>query len=173
MDKPDIPGYILVVVDMQPLFRASKCPALLSAVESEVAQAVAQGLPVLVLECYPQVNGATHQSLLAPLAGYDTLKHIVLQKQSSSGGRQVFEACRLFGWDSQFQTVRFCGVNTTDCVFETASDLSLYLREMHLTFVSGACADEFYPQDHSPAQGITAWQLFAQKAERRFAYELI
>lgn len=166
-------NYILVVVDMQPLFRASLRPHLLSAVEGEVAQAVALGLPVVVLECYPQVNGATHQEILAPLAGYDTLKHIVLQKQSSSGGRQVFEACRLFGWDSQFETVRFCGVNTTDCVFETASDLSLYLREMHLTFVKGACADEFYPNDQAPSQDQTAWQRFAQKAAHRFAYELI
>lgn len=155
--------YTLVVVDMQPLFRASLRADVQQAVTREVAAAVELGFPVIVLECYPQVNGRTTAPLLAALADYDSLKQIVLEKKSSSGGRQVFEACRLFDWPEDF---RVCGVNTTDCVFETISDLAIYLRQATFTLVQAACADEFHTSEES------VWQRFAEKSRQRFQYTL-
>lgn len=157
--------YVLVVVDMQPLFRASLRPGLAALVARQVAQAVSDGMPVIILECYPQMNGATEQSILAPLAGYDSLKHIVLAKCSSGGGKEVYEACQLLGFNTE--AFRFCGVNTTDCVFHTAEEVSRRYPDAAICLVEAACGDEFHPTTQS------AWQRFVEKTQHRLRYQLI
>ena len=157
--------YVLVVVDMQPLFRASLKPGLAALVAGQVQQAVKDGMPVIILECYPQVNGATENSILAKLAGYDSLKHIVLSKRSSGGGKEVYDACQLL--DFPTAAFRFCGVNTTDCVFHTAQEVSWRYPDAAICLVEAACGDEFHLTSES------AWQSFADKAQHRLRYCLI
>lgn len=156
-------AYVLVVVDMQPLFRASLKPGLIEAVAHQVQIAVASGMPVIILECWPEVNGPTHSAIQAELAGYDSLKHIVLSKRASGGGREVSEACELLGYATT--TFRFCGVNTTDCVFHTADETARRYPQAAFHLVEEACADEFHQEE--------AWAYFGAKARHRLQYHLL
>lgn len=128
---------VLVVVDMQPGFRASCNEATLSAVEREIRSAVEAGDAIVILEYkkYP----ATHARLLELVDGvYE--RHAVVTKKDDDGSEELVDACLEHGFPGG--KFRFCGVNTHACVMRTVLGLSNKLDDSRIDVVKAACNDE-------------------------------
>lgn len=128
---------VLVVVDMQPGFRASCREATIKAVEREIRLAVQAREPIVILEYkkYP----ATHERLLSILQDkYDGFA--VVTKKDDDGSEELIDACLEHGFPGG--AFRFCGVNTHACVMRTVLGLSEKLDESRIEVVMDACNDE-------------------------------
>jgi len=146
--------YILVVIDMQPGFRASLNEATIDCVAGEIRAARAANLPIVILEYakYP----ATHERLLQLVEGYENVA--IETKREDDGSEELLEAC--IG-NEYFQNVyRVCGVNTLQCVQSTVLGVADRLEDSRIEVVKSACNDE---------EGPNVWHKFAQRPNVCFA----
>ena len=143
---------ILLVVDMQPKFKASGRGWLLRAVAREVRAAKSAGWGVMFLE-YTRCRGAggvklrdaTHRRLTDLVADYG--EAVVVHKERDDGSAAVLHAAE--GWyepDDDDSTarhidggIRVVGVNTEACVADTVNGLSAAMPGLEITVVGGAC----------------------------------
>lgn len=137
-------AYVLIVVDMQVGFSASHGQVVRANVRREMLAAMAAGLPIILLECVTSHNGKTHEEFTDLLKGYDTLKHILLEKDGtglgagSGGGKEVHDACQLLDFPTNH--FRLVGVNSDICVMFTAIELDRLFRGARIAVIKDACA---------------------------------
>lgn len=143
--RPLIAGKpVLVVVDMQPRYRASCDPRTLQNVAAQIRGAIARNEPIVVLEL--AVPGTapdfsrTHRELLDILEAVENPAFWVLKiKTTVSGGNEVLTACRTYGFDQRH--FRICGVNTSACVYETAKAIALSRPGSKVEVIASAVND--------------------------------
>jgi nicotinamidase-related amidase len=141
----------LVVIDMQPGFRAANDKATIAAVKREILAAVDDNCPIVIVEFYgPAPNdkfGDTHDELMQALADYSRAARVI--KASTGGGEAVRNTCH----QNQFGTslFRVCGVNTAACVAHTGDELREIFYECHVEVAADACNDY---------DGYTAQEVF-------------
>lgn len=136
---------VLVVVDMQPRFRASCDPRTLQNVASQIRGAIARQEPIVVLEvAVPDTSpifSRTHKELLDILDDVDNPAFWALKiKTTVSGGNEVLKACHAYGFDQRH--FRLCGVNTSACVYETAKALALSRPGSKVEVIASAVNDK-------------------------------
>lgn len=137
---------VLVIVDMQPRFQASHDPAVLAGVAEAIRGAKARQEPIVVLEfaikgMIPPVYSPTHKSLTDILEDpADPAFWSLKFKFTVGGAREVLIACKDFGFaDTHF---RVCGVNTSQCVYETALGLANKRPGCRVEVLSAAVNDK-------------------------------
>jgi len=141
---------ILLVVDMQPKFKASGRGWLLRAVAREVRAAKSAGWGIMFLE-YTRCRGvggvplgqATHRRLTDLAADYDDA--VVVHKDRDDGSAAVLHAAERWygtgpGNDRHIDGgIRVVGVNTEACVADTVNGLSSAMPCLEITVVGDAC----------------------------------
>jgi nicotinamidase-related amidase len=141
---------ILLVVDMQPKFKASGRRWLLSAVAREVRAAKSAGWGIMFLE-YTRcrdVGGVplkerTRRRLTDLVADYS--EAVVVHKERDDGSAAVLHAAER--WYSEGAGnerhldggIRVVGVNTEACVADTVNGLSAAMPGLEITVVGDAC----------------------------------
>lgn len=105
-------GDVLVVVDMQKPFPATKIA--LKAVAAEIKSAKKQGHFIVFLELRPGFLGHTHHALLGLCKKYKN--HAVIEKLTDNGANEVFEVLRQWNYGDFY----IVGVNRQACVSHTA-----------------------------------------------------
>ncbi|MFA6213589.1 MAG: hypothetical protein WC714_29395 [Candidatus Obscuribacterales bacterium] len=125
---------VLIVVDMQLEFKASRDPQTQEAVATEIQGAIARQEAIIFLE-YKDSKSATYRNLLALVEGY---KFFTTREKANDGGAdEVFEACMDEGyWPENF---RVCGVNADGCIFKTVVGLRAKLRNSRIEVLRAAC----------------------------------
>lgn len=119
---------MLIVVDMQPNFKASCDEATLAAVAREIETARRLGMHIMFLEIpYESVFDVepfppTHECLLNLLSGYD--RFLVQGKRYCDGSKQIVLRSEREGYPAAGITYRLVGVNIDACVVETAKGLA-------------------------------------------------
>jgi len=131
--------YSLVIIDMQPDFDASYSDDIRGPVLREIAQAIKNDRPILIVEYdYPYYRNIgkkrtrTLWYIQNALRGYHN-RHLVL-KENDDGSREVVVKLKELGAG---KNVRVFGVNTDCCVAETAENL--VYRGCNVTIVADAC----------------------------------
>lgn len=131
-----MPGKTLVIVDMQPVFKASKDPDTVIAVAAEIIQAKQNNHAIVVVEYGG--SGKTHSGLSDLLKNY---KHkSIISKHDDDGSKEVIRALNRRNFP--MQTLRVCGVNTDCCVYETVIGLIQKLKKSQVEVVKKACNTE-------------------------------
>lgn len=116
MQKPM--KYTLVVVDMQPSFKAALDKPTQRAVAREIRAALRGGNPVVILEY--DGYGPTVRSI----SRYAPRRHPLVsyqKKYENDGSPEVCEVVQQQEWPSTF---RVCGVNAGACVLDTVEQLA-------------------------------------------------
>ena len=104
---------ILVVIDMQPFFQASRSRLLIKEHVSQIRAAISNQEHIIVLE-YKDC-GSTHKPILNALKSYDKVKFFA--KDYCSGSSLITKhLTRKNIWPKE---IKFMGVNTGACVEET------------------------------------------------------
>jgi nicotinamidase-related amidase len=129
----------LIVIDMQPGFEASHSPDTQRAVTREIHIAVRNGWPVVIVECRPESFGGTYPELLADLDRQPASLIGRAFKKHNNGTSEVLDCCLQRHFD--LESLRVCGVNTTQCVEETVLGLSACLPSSCIEVVKDACND--------------------------------
>jgi len=128
-----MPGKTLVIVDMQPVFKASKDPNTIIAVTHEIFMAKQNNHAIIIVE-YAR-SGRTHTGFDDLLKGYPHKARI--RKRDDDGSKEIVRAlCRR---NFPMQTLRVCGVNTDCCVYETVTGLIKKLSKTQVEVVKNAC----------------------------------
>ena len=138
-------NYTLVVVDMQPFFKAASYPEVVVGVTQEILAARSLRRPVIFLEyigCEP-----THYSLTGLLKGY-ALKART-RKDQDDGYREVESVLRRRGFGND--VFRVCGVNANYCVRSTAEGLAISFQSSKIHVVRRACGTDSESWDGWPS----------------------
>lgn len=126
---------VLVVVDMQPGFKAANDCLVRWFVKQEIKRAIAGGRPIIVCEFDPHEMGHTDPELIALLKGYTPV--VVLTKSDDDGSKEIEEACHKHGFSlGRFRVV---GVNSDGCVLASVAGLVDRLPDCQVTVVEDAC----------------------------------
>jgi len=127
-------SYILVVVDMQPDFSASKDRTTVSNISRQIARARSFNQPIILVE-YGGF-GETIPKIKQLLDDYGNMLY-VLEKSSDDGSYEI-EMCLIDAW---IETEKFlvCGVNTEACVRATAEGLSKRFSDSKVMVLGSAC----------------------------------
>jgi nicotinamidase-related amidase len=131
-----MPAKTLVIVDMQPIFRASREPNTVIAVAHEIVVAKQNNHPIVIVE-YAQ-SGRTHAGFDDLLKGYRHKARI--SKWNDDGSVEVIRALKRRNFP--MQTIRVCGVNADCCVYETVTGLLYRLSKTQIEIVKKACNTE-------------------------------
>jgi len=134
----------LVVIDMQPRFRASNNPATLEAVIGLMHAAAEAGYPCIILEA--EGYGDSHKSILQAAArSKNSIRTIKLR--NSDGTFEVLHSCIQLGTSPAHFVL--CGVNSDACVEDLA--LGLHPHANQILVVTDACNSNWSEWD---------WKLF-------------
>ena len=128
-----MPAKTLVIVDMQPVFVASKDPNTIIAVTHEIFMAKQNNHAIMLVE-YDR-SGKTHTGFDEILKGYPHKARI--SKRDDDGSKEIVKAlCRR---NFPMQTLRVCGVNSDCCVRDTVIGLIGKLNKTRVEVVKKAC----------------------------------
>jgi len=131
-----MPEKTLIIVDMQPVFRASREPNTIIAVTHEIFMAKQNNHAILIVE-YAR-SGKSHTGFDHLLKGYPHKSRI--KKWDDDGSKEVIRA--LIRRKFPTNLLRVCGVNTDCCVFETVTGLLCRLGKTKIEIVKKACNSE-------------------------------
>ncbi len=109
----------------------------LDAVVDELKATMAAGKPIVLLR-YP-FGGEIYEHILDLVRGYK--QHVVVDKRTYGGGKEVVEVCRVKGWD--MSVVRVGGACTYCCVSETCEQLLAAAPDTIQEVVGKACYDTY------------------------------
>jgi len=145
--------YTLVVVDMQPGFKASLDADTLMGVLDEIRAAMAARMPIIVLQACAEICGNTLDAVINLLRTYDLNLWVVQDKirrygrdfSGSDGSFEVMEAVEILEFPSD--RFRLCGVNSDVCVFLTAMVLNKELPDARIEIVKRACNTQWVEKD--------------------------
>jgi len=128
-----MPSKTLVIVDMQPVFMASRNPETLIAVANEIITAKTNNHAVILVEY--NSSGKTYSGFQALLKNYPHKSKIT--KKGDDGSKEVIRALNRRNFP--MQTLRVCGVNTDCCVYSTVYGLLGVLSKTRIEIVKKAC----------------------------------
>jgi nicotinamidase-related amidase len=131
-----MPAKTLVIVDMQPIFEASRNPNTVIAVAHEIIVARQNNHPVIFLE-YAK-SGSTYDGFGSLLKNYPHKSRI--KKNDDDGSKEVIRALNRRNFPMQI--LRICGVNTDCCVHSTITGLLRHLDDVKIEVVKNACNSE-------------------------------
>jgi len=128
-----MPGKTLVIVDMQPVFKASQNPNTIIAVTHEIMVAKQNNHAIMIVE-YAR-SGRTHVGFDELLKGYPHKARI--SKRDDDGSKEIVKA--LSRRNFPMQILRVCGVNADCCVYQTVTGLIEKLNKTQVEVVKKAC----------------------------------
>ncbi len=143
-EEPRLHGSpVLVIVDMQPVFRAAKSPYTIEQVCIEIANARRKGWWIIVVEfscptTLPREERETDASIMAALSGYHQTG--VVPKAAEDGSVELLAALQVIGVLMRRMIV--CGVNTGRCVAETMFGVMEKKMSLSVTAAINACNDD-------------------------------
>ncbi len=127
-------SYVLVVIDMQPSFQAAQCKKTILACKEAIEQAMIDNAGLLFVE-YVR-GGKTIPSLYKIAKNYRHMYRVT--KYADDGCNEVLAAIRHYKLPNQL--IRFCGVHTGACVYETVKSIREYTKA-ELQLIKKACND--------------------------------
>ncbi len=134
----------LVVIDMQPRFRASNNPDTIEAVIFLMQVSKASKWPCIILEA--EGYGRSHESILEVAANNQNCV-IATKQRTSDGTLEVFESCHHLRTSPD--CFLLCGVNSGACVEDLALGLHPHIRQ--ILVITDACNSNWSEWD---------WNLF-------------
>ncbi len=128
-------GPVLVVMDMQPGFKAAEDAITQWFVKQEITRAREEGRPIIIVEFDAHEMGETFDSIKALIEGYD--RAVIIPKSQDDGSTEIFNACE----KNNFSTASFrmCGVNSDACLLESIQMMAEKLPMCRITVVQDAC----------------------------------
>jgi len=133
---------MLVIVDIQPLFKASKKKTLHKYIIKEIDRAIRYRSYICLLEY--EGHGDTLEIISDRCKYYDKLFKCV--KCSDDGSIDILDKMNELGINyNRIVNYRICGINTSYCVKETAQGLAIMLPKSNIKIVLNAC-NCFYKQ---------------------------
>jgi nicotinamidase-related amidase len=121
-------NYSLVIIDMQPSFIAAKQSSLRKPILREIALAKKHNRQIIVVHFARY--GRTINYILKELKGYKNKSFV--RKNDVDGSDKTNRVLKN-------NNVRICGIEASECVFETASGLSK--MGFNVSLVKDACGD--------------------------------
>ena len=128
-----MPSKTLVIVDMQPIFKASRNPDTIIAVTNEIITARKNNDAVMFVEY--RGSGRTHTGFNSLIRGYE--HKATIRKQKDDGSQEIINALRRRNFPTQ--TLRICGVNTDCCVWSTVWGLLNRMSYTKIEVVKNGC----------------------------------
>ena len=124
---------LLLIVDMQWDFIASRNADVQKAIINEIHHFIDNCYPIIVLEYMGW--GPTQYKIVSAIGRYE--KAFYLTKEDDDGSREVCETIKRNG----LKVSRFliCGVNTCACVHETAEGLFKLMRQIPIEKLEKGC----------------------------------
>lgn len=144
----------LVIVDMQPVFSASKDYNLIKNIRKYIRLAKIMRAGIVVVEYEPwdynqeATDFQTDFRILKLLKGYEN--YTICRKGIDDGSKQVIDSCRQNGYD--LKSIFVTGINTCACVARTVEGLSGKLKKSKIQVIKSAC--------HCNHCDGTEWQKF-------------
>lgn len=134
--------YTLCIIDVQPNFNAAKRNRkLIKKIKKEIAHAIKLSNHIMFV--WLTCSGKITPALKAAVRGYSNVSYV--GKVGQNGGSEVLAAL------PAYTHIRFCGVNTNQCVEDTVITIAKFLpRRFKIQVVADGCAS-YYPDDHSSA----------------------
>lgn len=129
--------YTLVIIDMQPVFPASKNKATVSYCKGEIKKAMSKGAAIMFVE----YNG--YPGTLAALTSL-TKKYkrtFIVTKSNDGGGKEVKDI--LLKNHLPKTRIKVVGVNTDFCVLETVRGLTNLLKLARIQVLAKGCNSNF------------------------------
>lgn len=126
---------VLVVIDMQPGYKASQDAITQYFVEQEIIRARERNQPIVVVEFDPHEMGHTYPRLLRHIEGYS--RAVVITKRGDDGSKELHEALVRHGFS--VYSLRLCGVNSDACVLETIQGFVVRVPSCRVTVPQDAC----------------------------------
>ncbi len=123
----------LIVVDMQPIFEASRYPDVVVGVTKQIMIAMKNNWSIIFLEY--KGSGQTHSGLLNLTKGYDRKARI--RKTHDDGSEDIVRTLKRRR-DFPVENLVVCGVNTDACVWDTVHGL-LNKLPANVRLVKEAC----------------------------------
>jgi len=151
MAKTKVP-YVLVVVDVQPGFDTAK--DVIDPVCKLVIKAIADGMPIVILEFDPTRFDDTYTQVTDLCKGYN--KTLVVTKDMDDGSEEVISALRNAGY--KYPRILLCGVNFEFCVFATAVGLANGLEDTTVVVDTEAVHGPYYD-----AEDPSYWDSLQQR----------
>lgn len=129
--------YALVIVDMQPKFKASNDIRCIANCVREVRKAIECGATIIVLEYSRRGNERghkTHEAIRKLVQAYENSFFII--KNEDDGSHAIYaQDVKL---DPDNLHFRLCGVNLGACVRSTAIGLREYFPDAHIEIIADA-----------------------------------
>lgn len=151
------PGPVLVVMDMQPGFKAAQDAITQWFVKQEVTRAREEGRPIIIVEYDPHEMGHTYESITSLIEGYD--RGVIIPKCDDDGSAEILRTCEAKGFMTA--SFRMCGVNSDACLLETIQALAEKLPACSITVPQDACncltgkANDVWDDDYQKIPQVT------------------
>ncbi|MBX9639429.1 MAG: hypothetical protein K2X97_06775 [Mycobacteriaceae bacterium] len=140
----------LVIVDMQPSFPPACWQPTIDAVRREILRSRCNLEPIIFLE-HHRGYMPTHKCLTDLLRAPHGYEHFEVPppKKRWSGADVVVDVCRRRNWP--MAKFRLCGVETFQCVAQTAEELTELAPRSEIEVIGDACNDK-----------VHGWLMFPQ-----------
>jgi len=142
--------YTLIVIDMQPHFVAAcNNRILINNIKKEIYLAKNNNNHIIFLRYYS--CGSITKSLRDATAHYKNIS--IITKNDMDGGKLVLNELSNIGKSN----LRICGINTEQCVLETAATISeSYPKKFKIEIIARCCATATSVKRHEQALSIMA-----------------
>ena len=128
-------GPVLVVIDMQPGYKASSDAITQWFVKQEISRARLENQLILIVEYHAHEMGETYPDIMKLVDGYE--RAVVVPKSGDDGSAEILRACAARGFSQT--SFRMCGVNSDACVLESVQGLVDKEPGCSITVVQDAC----------------------------------
>jgi len=129
--------YSLVIIDMQPVFKASQEPGLVQPITREIQLAKKKGYPIVVVEYETKGKGKnTLEYIAKKVREYGSF----VIKNTDDGAWAIIPMLKA---RTRSKKVRVVGVNTAACVYQTVC--SLAEEGYKVQVIADGCWDSFVP----------------------------
>ncbi|MDP2696096.1 MAG: isochorismatase family protein [bacterium] len=125
--------YTLVIIDMQPHFGAAKNKILLSSIKLEIAKAIKLNNHIMFVRYIG--CGKISSGLLKMIIHYNNVSFV--NKDDQDGGHETLMALSVYNARTN---LKFCGVNTDECVRDTITHIAMrYPKRFKIHVMENCC----------------------------------
>lgn len=139
--------HTLVIIDMQPMFTASKNKKLISNICREIQLSKRNNWPIILVR-YSGCGKIT-STISKALKNYQNIKCVT--KDADNGSKEVIRTLKKV---TKSKNLRLVGVNTNACVAQTAAGLSYTYK---VTLVNDCCNSDELKTDTEHRKFITSF----------------
>ncbi|NJO82879.1 MAG: isochorismatase family protein [Blastochloris sp.] len=150
--RPEPSESILVIVDMQPFYKASNSPKL----KRELCKLIKHHPNPICVVSY-KGSGPVHEFIHKAIKGKQVF---YVEKEGDDGGKAVVNAARKHGFGS-YVNYAMCGVNASICVIRTARSILKAKRGSAVYMMVRCCGDSTADMKY------TALQIFCDENPNR------